>query len=309
MTSRPALVVDVKANSLDDGPGIRSVVFFKGCPLSCSWCHNPESLSAQAELSFDPLRCVGSRTCVPRCPEGALTFGALQVALARARCTRCFECVQACPAGVFSRLGEAFSAEALAARLLRDRPFFEHSGGGVTLSGGEPTWHMEFLAELLPLLTGAGVHTLLQTCGAFALEPFDALVYPHLRLIHFDLKLADPAEHRAHCGADPGPLRERFTVLHARALAGGVPVLPRLPLVPGLTATPANLEAQAAWLADLRVKAVQLLPYNPLWPEKVRKLGLTERLPAHPPRWMSAAEVAGCEDVFTRAGLQVVRSG
>ncbi len=301
------LLVDIKSNSLDDGPGIRSVVFFKGCPLSCAWCHNPETISSKAELAFDREVCVGSLACAPLCPEGALTPGSVQH-IDRARCTRCFECVDACPSGALERVGRPITGEQLVAELLRDKPFFDHSGGGVTLSGGEPTLHMEFLGELLGRLKVAEVHTLLQTCGAFGWRRFDEQVYPHLDQVYFDLKLLDPGAHRQMCGADNAAIRRNFERLHARALAGGVPVLARVPLVPNATATPDNLRAVAGWLAHRQVSSVQLVPFNPLWPEKLPKLGLLERMPTEPPRWMSLDELSACCAIFQEAGLTVVQA-
>lgn len=299
------LLVDIKSNALDDGPGIRSVVFFKGCPLSCVWCHNPESLSRNAELSVDPSLCVSAGYCAPRCPEGAIrTDGGVRVD--RARCTRCFECTTSCPSGALSRVGEAVSPEALTARLLRDKPFYDHSGGGVTLSGGEPTGNMEYLGDVAQRLKKAGVHTLLQTCGAFNLPRFETLLYPWLDLIYYDIKLIDAAEHAASCGADNTRILENFAHLQARARDGGVPILPRVPLIPDITDRPENLAGIARWLQRLSATRVQLVPYNPLWSEKHSRLGHSPR--GGPPlrKWMPAEHVARCEAVFTAASIQTV---
>jgi pyruvate formate lyase activating enzyme len=194
----------------------------------------------------------------------------------------------------------------LTARLLRDRAFFENSGGGVTVSGGEPTVHMEFLAELLRRLKSEHVHTLLQTCGAFALSTFEARVYPHLDLIHFDLKLFDPTAHQAYCGADNERILQNFARLVALARGGGVPVLARVPLVPGVTAEPRNLGALAAFLREQGVAEVQLMPYNPLWPTKTRQLGRAPSAHAQAATWMDPAELAQCAQVFRRSDIQVL---
>ncbi len=296
------LVVDIKANSLDDGPGIRSVVFFKGCPLSCVWCQNPECLAPRAELSFDAELCVGAGECVSRCPEGALKPGR-QPFIDRERCTRCFDCVDECPSGALTRIGEPVEVEELTARLLRDRPFYEHSGGGVTLSGGEATWAMDYLGCLVKQLAEAGVHTLLQTCGAFSQERFEREVYPWLELIYYDLKVADPALHKSVCGADNARILENFAWLQAKAQAGGVQVLPRVPLVPGVTDTDANLDAIADFLVAQGAAQVQLMAYNPLWVGKAEKLG---RPPGFTGHWMRPEALARCASRFSARGLEVV---
>ena len=142
------LILDIKGNSLDDGPGIRSVVFYKGCPLSCVWCHNPESKKSSVEISFDAETCINCGNCREVCPEYALDQGNPYY-IDRNRCTLCFACVEACPSGALKRVGETMSIDRVLTKVLPDRPFFDASGGGVTLSGGEPTMYMEFTGQLL----------------------------------------------------------------------------------------------------------------------------------------------------------------
>jgi pyruvate formate lyase activating enzyme len=300
--SRAPLIVDIKANSLDDGPGIRSVVFFKGCPLSCVWCHNPESIAPQAELSYDPSLCVDAGGCAADCPEDAIQLGRVPF-IDRERCTACMDCVDGCPSGALSRVGDEVFLDALVERLLRDKPFFEHSGGGVTLSGGEATWSMEFAGELARRLHEAGVHTLLQTCGAFGRERFQSEVEPWLDLIHYDLKVADPELHRSVCGVDNRAILGNFGWLMRRSRTGGADVLPRVPLVPGITDTNANLDALADVLVRDGAVRVQLMPYNPLWGDKAVKLG---KAPAFERRWMEPVEIARCAERFEARGLEAV---
>ncbi|PKN44772.1 MAG: glycyl-radical enzyme activating protein, partial [Deltaproteobacteria bacterium HGW-Deltaproteobacteria-17] len=228
------LILEIKGNSLDDGPGIRSVVFFKGCPLSCAWCHNPESKRTGPELSFDSRECIGCDTCVKVCPCGALDRrnpGYVD----RARCDLCFKCVQACPAEALSRVGTAMSVAAVLEQVSRDIPFYRNSGGGVTLSGGEPTLFSEYAGELLAELKGRGIHTLVETCGHFQLDRFLELIYPWTDELYIDLKLYDTDEHRRLCGAGNERILANFLELHERALRGGVPVTPRVPLIPEMT--------------------------------------------------------------------------
>ncbi len=300
MTGTP-LVVDIKGNALDDGPGIRSVVFFKGCPLSCAWCHNPEGLDGEAELSWDRDACVDAGDCLEACPEGALQAGR-EPFVDRDRCTRCFTCVEACPSGALSRVGRPWEVDELVRRLLRDRPFWERSGGGVTFSGGEPTASMGLLGPLACRLKTEGVHTLLQTCGAFVRDRFEREVLPFIDLVWFDLKLADPAAHREHCGAGNRTILDNFAWLQRRAPE----LLPRVPLVPGLTDSDENLDALAELLVTHGASRVALVPCNPTWAGKARKLG---REPGHLGRWLTPDELARRAARFERRGLEVVGSG
>jgi len=193
------LILEIKGNALDDGPGIRSVVFFKGCPLSCLWCHNPESKRMGMEIGFEAKTCVGCDTCINLCPENALSREN-PFFIDRDACTLCFECVDACPSGALTRIGTYMSVEAIAEQVLRDKPFYDTSGGGVTLSGGEPTLVTGFAGELAARLKASGIHTLIETCGLFDLARFDESLYPYLDLIYFDIKLMDAALHAHYCG-------------------------------------------------------------------------------------------------------------
>ncbi len=302
---RSPLLVDIKSNSLDDGPGIRSVVFFKGCPLSCVWCHNPETASAHAELSFDRDACIGSRECVGACPEAALRADLLEF-VDRERCTLCWECLDVCPSRALSRVGESVTLDELVGRLLVDKAFYDNSGGGVTLSGGEPTWYLDFLGGLLRQLRQHDVHALLQTCGAFDLARFDELVYPVVSLIYFDLKLFDPRAHFEYCGASNEVILDNFRELYRRVRAGGVPVLPRVPLVPGLTDTDTNLSSIVTFLRQEKVGSVQLVEYNPLWPSKSARLGLLADKRVASAGWHPSEELARCRAHFLEVGIELV---
>ncbi len=301
----PTLILNVKGNSLDDGPGIRSVIFFKGCPLSCAWCHNPESQKREAELSFDPKKCVGCDTCLPLCPRGALSRqnpGFVD----RGKCDLCFLCARGCPSGALEELGRERALDEVLEALLKDKPFYDASGGGVTLSGGEPTLNAEFLSGLLPRLSEKGVPVLLETCGLYEPRRFEEEILPHLGAVYFDLKVMDEAAHRRFCGAGNRVILENFRRLAESRKNGRPELTPRMPLVPGITATPENVAAAAAFVAQCGLKHFKLLAYNPLWPEKMEKIGRENPAARDPAlgRFMPADEVAALKEICRGFGLE-----
>jgi pyruvate formate lyase activating enzyme len=303
MKKKP-LILDVKGNSLDDGPGIRSVVFIKGCPLSCSWCHNPESKKAIAEISFDPNQCVRCNTCLETCSLKALSREN-PFFIDRTLCNLCFDCVESCPSGALEKVGKEINIPELVEMVGKDKPFFDTSGGGVTLSGGEPTLRMEYLAEASQALKEKGVHVLVETCGQFDYEAFINLVYPHTDMIYFDIKLIDEQEHKKYCGLSNKTILENFRKLQQRYLEGGVDLLPRTPLIPGITDTKENLTSIVKLYKETKVEKTQLMAYHPLWTEKNLKIGVKspENLNKKLGEWLSSEQTKNCEKIFTDAGL------
>jgi pyruvate formate lyase activating enzyme len=294
------LILEVKGNSLDDGPGIRTVVFFKGCPLSCVWCHNPESKRMGAELAFDPRECVSCDSCLEACPEGTLDRS-LPGFVDRKACTLCFACVDACPSGALSRVGREMAVEEVLELVERDLPFFKTSGGGVTLSGGEPTLYMDYASRLLRGLKEMGVHTIVETCGHFDLGRFTELMDPYTDIIYYDLKIFDPEEHHAQCGVSNQRILANFRELHRHSLNGGTELLPRIPLIPGITATSENLKGLAGFLRETGARSVALLQYNPLWIEKSSKVGQENPLASQERMntWMKQEDLKRCRDIFS----------
>lgn len=267
------LILEIKGNSLDDGPGIRSVVFFKGCPLSCIWCHNPESKRANAEISYDREACIGCGSCVKKCPANAAnpmnpTF------VDRDRCDLCFECVGVCPAKAITRVGIEMTHEELMKKLLSDKPFYDVSGGGVTLSGGEATLCTEWVGELARKLCENGVGVLIETCGFFDYEKAEKYLLPYVRDIYCDIKLYDREKHRKYCGVYNDTILENFRRMYADREKYGYNIMPRVPLVPDITDTDENLTAIAEYMQSCGVKKTDLLPYNPTWYSKNDKLGI-----------------------------------
>jgi pyruvate formate lyase activating enzyme len=299
------LILEIKGNSLDDGPGIRTVVFFKGCPLDCSWCHNPESKRTSAEMSFDPEACVGCDACLDACGRGALSRADARF-IDREKCDMCLECVDACPSGALWRVGRTMSVEEVAREIEKDLPFFRTSGGGATMSGGEPTMFMAFLSRLLARLEEGGVKTIVETCGYFDPDEFELEVLPRVDAVYFDLKILDDELHRRECGVSNARILENFERLTSECGRLGVELLPRVPLIPGVTANAENLEAIAGFLMSHGVGRVALLEYNPLWLEKSAKLGRPSPRAGEPAMssWMPRSEIEACRHAM--AGLEIV---
>ncbi len=304
MTEQHPLILDIKGNSLDDGPGIRSVIFFKGCPLSCVWCHNPESKKAGPEIAFDPSECVGCDTCLDLCPEKALARKN-PFFIDRDRCNLCFACVDECPSGALSRVGRAVNVDDIVSAVARDKPFFETSGGGVTLSGGEPTLFPGFLARLLAALKTEGIQTLLETCGHFNGAAFTDDILPLIDILYYDIKLLDPQVHKTYCGVGNQRILENFVRLKERADAGEFVLLPRTPLIPEITATIENLTAIAEFFVGHGIKKAQLLPYNPLWPSKNRKIGIAapQQTNKGMDKWIPHEQLAAYRSIFSKRGI------
>jgi len=271
-------VFDIEHYAVHDGPGIRTVVFLKGCPLSCSWCCNPESQDPRPELRHTAARCRSCGGCVPACPASAVGTGPGAPRFDRTACSACdsWACVQACDAGALARVGERMTADAVMARVLADREFYANSGGGATFSGGEPLAQPEFLGELLRRCREAGVTTAVETCG-HAPETVVGALEPWVDLFLYDLKAVDPERHRALTGCG----NERV-LSNLRALARRCPekVTVRVPLVPGLTDDATNLDAIGRLLAELGLLRVELEPYHALGMDKYAAFGRAYTCPA-----------------------------
>jgi pyruvate formate lyase activating enzyme len=266
MTSRcdriSAPVFDIQRFSLHDGPGIRSLVFLKGCALHCPWCQNPESQDHEPIVAFYRDRCVESFECEASCPEDAIERDGFRVAYAR--CTGCGLCVDACPSGALRRIGEEHTPEQLMEKLRADVPYYESSGGGVTFTGGEPTLHPRFLDRMLDLCRSESIHTNLETSGTFSLTKW-APILAKLDLIYFDLKLLDPEAHARQLGSSYETIEK-----NALALAKmGLPVEFRMPVVPGFTDTEDNLERAIGLLARMGKRGIHLLAYHNMGEAKI----------------------------------------
>lgn len=285
------LVFDIRGFSLHDGPGIRTTVFFQGCPLRCLWCCNPESQLSQPAAVWVAERCIGCGRCLEACPAQAVrrtADGARRIDAAR--CDGCGRCVLACPGEALQVFGRRVSVGEVLAEVARDALYAEHSGGGLTLSGGEPLGQPEFALELLRRYRTEekGAHTAIETSGEADWESLEALL-PVVDLFLYDLKHADPAEHRRLTGRG----NERILENARRLAAAGAEMVIRIPLVDGMNDDPPALAAAADFIASLRsVHRVDLLPYHRLGEPKYRRLGrryALEGKPACPKRRVEEA--------------------
>jgi pyruvate formate lyase activating enzyme len=265
------LAFNVQQFSTEDGPGIRTTVFMKGCPLRCAWCHNPEGMSPHPELMWYDVRCVAARECLRVCAEDALTLTPRGMQIDRTRCNVCSKCAEACPAAALEIIGKEWSAEVLTEHLLKDKVFYETSGGGITFSGGEPMQQVEFLCDILPHCHDAGLRVALDTCGAVAWERY-ARVLPFVDLILFDLKIIDAARHQAATGVSNEVILD-----NARRIADAdKPMWIRTPVIPGYTDDRANIEAIARFIhgALPTVERWDLLAYTNLGKPKYHRLNM-----------------------------------
>lgn len=287
------LIVEVARYRLDDGPGIRSVVFLKGCGLRCSFCQNPEAQAFHAEVVATPARCVKCEACVTACPKG-IALPASSGPVRPALCAHCGACAAACPSGALRTVGTRRRPEELAELLLRDRAYYTTSRGGVTFSGGEPALFPQFLGELGSLLKRERVHLLLETGGHFGdYETFRDRVLPHLDIVDFSLKLADAAAHRLMAGQDNRLILKNLERLAAEPR---VTLQVSIPLVRGLTASAENLGALVDILRALRIRSVRLLPYNPLGVLYAQARGKAS--PCLPTAFMSPRELDQITELF-----------
>lgn len=272
-----ALVFDIKHNSLEDGPGIRSVVFFAGCPLNCSWCQNPEGKSATVRLWCEEKKCIADGACVETCPEGAISFD-FPLFIDRERCTNCFQCTEVCPTTALRVTATLKRVDDIVTSILPYKSYFDTSGGGVTLSGGEALVQMGFVSDLLKRLKNICIHTLIQTSGQFDYQAFEASVLPYTDEIFYDIKFIDPILHKQWCGVGNEVILSNFKELHSGGMKGKYSVVPRLALIPGITDTDKNIRDVVSFLVSNAVKKVILLPNNPAWFQKLDSLGTTSDL-------------------------------
>ena len=300
-----AMLFEIQRLSTEDGPGIRTTVFFKGCSLACAWCHNPESISVRPQLHWIASRCIGCGTCVAVCPETALTLSTEGLTINRDRCTSCGQCAAECPSTAMELIGTRWRLDDLVHEVLKDRAYFANAGGGVTAGGGEPALQAPFLAAFLRTLQQEGIHTALDTCGCFPGRALDDIL-PFTDLVLFDLKEIDPDRHRAFTGRSNAPILANLQTIQSRMAAGGPPhkLWIRTPVIPDATATEANIAGIGQWIADHMGNTVtrwELCAFNNLCRDKYRRLDHDWSFKTHP--LLSEARMEHLADIARHAGV------
>ncbi len=303
-------IFDLKRYSIHDGPGIRTTVFFKGCPLHCLWCHNPEGIDRGPELMHWDSRCARCHACIAACPTGALATNQSSreaasgaVVIDRAKCDLCGRCAEACLYEAMQLVGYSTAVAELVREIEKDRVFFEQSGGGVTFSGGEPLAQPGFLEGLVDALRGRGIRTALDTTG---LAPAELLARIAVKtdLVLYDLKIMDEAKHRELTGVSNRSILENL----ARLAASPTEVWVRIPLMGGVNDGEENIRATIAFLESLKtIKTVGLLPYHAGGDGKARRLGKDACFRSFEPP--SDERCAAIEAAFRDAGFRVQKGG
>ena len=295
-----ATIFNIQRFSLQDGPGIRTTVFLKGCPLHCSWCHNPESMDPRPEPMLKVEHCLSCELCTPVCKEG-LTGNLAQVGHPDERCTRCGQCVAVCPTEARQMSGRLYPVPELIEEVRRDEVYHHQSRGGVTFSGGEPltVGNAPFVLQSLAELSRHGIHTAVDTCGQVS---SDLLLHAAslADLILYDLKIMDSKKHQESTGTGNERIHENLHLLMEK----DTPVWVRVPLIPGHTNDEENLDAMADFLMGLpRRPRVSLLPFHATGGDKYGRLGLDNKMNNIPS--MTAPQLRLCQDYMRARGLEV----
>ncbi|NOZ24399.1 MAG: glycyl-radical enzyme activating protein [Planctomycetes bacterium] len=262
------MIFDIKKFAVHDGPGIRTTLFFKGCPLSCRWCHNPESISPDPQIVFFEQKCIGCKKCFEACETGALILTEYGRKYNPRKCVLCGKCVETCYAEAQVMEGRTITVEEAVKEIEKDRPFYENSGGGATFSGGEPMMQLDFLIALAKECKSRDFHTALDTSGYARWENY-LKVIDSIDLILYDMKHMDPAKHKKFTGVE-----NKLILANARRLdKHGKTMWIRVPVVPDCNDSVENMQAAADYFRDFRhVERVELLPYHRLAESKYRRL-------------------------------------
>lgn len=268
-----SLIFDIKRYAINDGPGIRVVIFFKGCNLHCAWCHNPESISAKVEKMYSPAKCIKCGSCVEACPENAITLTAEGIITDPDLCKICGKCADVCPTKAIEMSGKVMSVAEIMDVIEKERIFFDQSGGGVTFSGGEPLVHTKMLIKLLDECGKRGIHRAVDIAGNVSTETI-LEVAERTDLFLYDLKMMDSELHREWTNAGNEKILHNLKVI----AEAGKHIIIRIPLIGGVNDTDINIEQTAKFISELAgdKKLVHLLPYHPIAEHKYIKLGKSD---------------------------------
>ncbi len=294
------MISDIQKFSLHDGPGIRTTVFLKGCNMKCVWCHNPEAISFSPQIAEYPAKCIHCESCLQACTQSAMQRKEEHVTINRELCNLCGDCVEVCPSGAITLIGTNRDCNDVFAEIAADIPYYRNSGGGITISGGEPLMQVDFCTELLRLCRKAGFDTAIETNLSLPYERIER-VLPWTKRIFFDLKIMDDTAHIKYTGVSNQTVLENSKKLDQE----GIPFVVRTPLIPGITDSEENIFAIASWLRTFNnLSYYELLNYNPLAAAKYEAIGIEYSLASEKP--LSKKAVKNLAQVAMQVGVKVV---
>lgn len=262
------LITHIQRFSVHDGPGIRTTVFLKGCPLSCQWCQNPEAMTVRPEVLFHSEYCIGCKTCIQTCAKGCFSWKG-KTAFKSRNCNLCGLCVDRCPAKALHWSSKRLSSREILAEVIKDKLYYALSGGGITFSGGEPLWQIDFCHEILRQAKMEGLHTAIDTSGYVSTQDLDR-VMPLVDLFLYDIKFINPRLHRKYTGVSNSLILANFQKLYT----AGKKIIVRIPIIPGITDTGENIAEIECYIGMID-KEIEMLriPFNPLIQKKYQILG------------------------------------
>ena len=277
-TRLSATVLEIQRMSTEDGPGLRTTVFLKGCSLKCKWCHNPESISKKPQLQWIGNRCIGCMTCIETCPNGCLEFREAGLNINRDICEGCGKCAVACPSTALELMGTNWELEDLIKEVAKDKAYFDKSDGGVTVSGGEPALQPKFVRAFLKGLKEIGIQTAIDTCGMCSSSALEEIL-PYATMVLFDLKDIDPVKHQEFTGGDLDKILNNLLLIRdtIRTHVHPKTLWIRTPIIPGTTDRHENIRGIGKYLADHLGNTVnrwELCSFNNLCRDKYLRLGL-----------------------------------